>query len=153
MAAIILLTCIAISCQKNVRSATYTSPEPNESPSLIFLTFKIKGDSSQASTISLVSKKVVSGSKKNTAWIPRPNYLIVQLVSSNDQVLQSDTCEHPLIRDIEYVNDAKTFERKRVNLKEADFSVRMNLPADAQSAKVTEVREQKIITSALFRLR
>ncbi len=161
IAPILFLSLIIFSCQKNVRptaagntpsTGSSTSGEPSATSGLIFLNFKAKANGS-ASIISLISQKIVPGSKKKARSQPRTNYLVVQLVTSTDQILQSDTTDHPLIRDVEFMNDKNAFERKVVTLEEADFSVRMTYIPTAQLAKVTEVREQKIVGSTRFTLK
>jgi hypothetical protein len=135
---------------------TYEPLEPIEpnSTRLIFLSFSVQADSSGKSIIRLISKKETDGTiKGNSPIISSPTHLIVSLLNKSGIVKVEEIVEHPLHREVEFTNEKNELDRKALNLKNAEFFVRMKLPLSAERVQVTEVINDKKINSVEFAIK
>src|SRR5262245_22948285 len=109
---------------------TFQPPEAETAPpKMVFMTFSIHNDSTTKSEIKLLSKKEADGKIKGLSpTVTSPTSLTVALLDRGGQVLVEEVVEHPLYREVEYTNDRNEFERKALNLKDAEFFVRIKLP-------------------------
>ena len=151
----VLLLASLLYCCRQVQH-TYQPPESEtvEDAKAIFLSFSISADSSGKNVIELISKKVTDGAVKGkpSATIST-SYLIVSLLDKSGGVKVEEMVEHPLLREVEYTNEKNELAHKALNLKNAEFFVRLKLPSSADHVLVTEVVNQKKINSAEFPLR
>ena len=152
---IILLASLTFYCCRPVRH-TYEPLEPKETESarMIFLSFSVQADSSGKSVIQLISKKESDGTiKGKSPIVTSPTHLVVSLLDKSGTVKVEEIVEHPLLREVEYTNEKNELARKALNLKNAEFFVRMKLPSAADRIQVTEVINQKKINSSEFAIR
>lgn len=152
---ILLLASLAFYCCHSARH-TYQPLEPQatESPKMIFLSFSIQADSSGKNIISLISKKEVDGATKVKPQVTAsPNHLIISLLDKSGGTKGEEVIEHPLLREVEYTNEKNEFTSKALNLKNAEFFVRMKLPESADRVQVTEVINQKKVNQVEFPLK
>jgi len=111
----------------------------------------IESDSSEKNKITLINKKITAGSTKPAAEkIIRANHLSISLLNRNRQVLETATIEHPLFKEVEYTQDNGEFTRKTLNLKHAEFFIRIKLSHDAEWVIVDEIINQKKMNSVEF---
>lgn len=151
---IALVTCFFLyRCQPIAHS--YQPPEQAvANPKMIFLTFSIQADSVEKNKIQLIGKKEADGPiKGKSPAASSSTHLVVSLVDRAGQVLLEETIEHPLLREVEYTNDKNEFERKALNLKNAEFFVRMKLPATADRVLITEVIKEQKVNSVEFNIK
>jgi hypothetical protein len=152
---IIFLASLALDCCKPVRH-TYQPLEPKEieSTRMIFLSFTVQADSSRKSIIRLISKRETEGIiKGNPSTITSPTHLIVSLLDQSGKVTVEEKVEHPLFREVEFINEKNELARKALNLENAEFFVRMKLPLSADRVQVTEVINEKKINSVEFAIK
>ena len=122
--------------------------------SLTFLSFSVQADSSGKSIVQLISKKETDGTIKGKPPVtPPPTRLVISLLDKSGGVKVEEIVDHPLFREVEYTNEKNELSRKALNLKNAEFFVRMNLPLSADRVQVTEVINQEKINSSEFAIR
>lgn len=151
----LLIALMLVGCRPAIQH-TYQPPAASSvsNAKLIFLTFTVTTDSNGNNNVQLVSKKETDGNIKVNQQLENPlKYMIVSLLSQEHTVLEEQIVEHPLYKEVEYTNDKKEFERKALNLKEAEFFVRMKLPEAAAFVTVTEVIEKNKVNSVEFNLK
>lgn len=107
----------------------------NKTPKILFLNGEISYDSlSQEYTIELINKILSYGKIKPNpehSHIHIENQLNYRLLNKNKQVIDDYAIPNPLLKDIEYIDDNGQMGRKRLQLKQAEFSIRVQLPPTA----------------------
>ena len=151
--AALLASVLLYCCQPAQHS--YQPPQTETAPpKMVFMTFSIHNDSTGKSELKLLSKKEADGKiKGKSPAVTSPTNLTISLLDGRGKVLVEEVIEHPLYREVEYTNDKNEFERKALNLKDAEFFVRINLPLTADRALVTEVIDQKKVNSVEFNIK
>lgn len=110
-------------------------------PKLIFLNYKISEDSKGKKNIQFINKIITDGKIKSKT--PSINGvsgdLICHQLDKNLNVLQSITIKNPLVKNFEYVDDLKQFQRKKVELKEVEFSLKLKLEPNTKYFSINEI--------------
>ena len=139
----ILLSIILTSCTS---TKTTESSIPNSSENAIyFLVFKISKDSLQEkSSIELVSttKSIGKFKNDNLDHIDSENYLTFDLYEQ-DQLINTILLEHPLYKNVEYV-EGNTFATKSIELNTEEFFVRIQMKGNSNKIKVSETLKDSI---------
>ncbi|QNH61101.1 hypothetical protein [Hymenobacter sediminicola] len=146
----VLLFLALAGCQRPVSSATAalgpaaTTETTAEKPAVVFLTFRVvAAGAGQPARITLLRSQAAPGRLKATT-APTPStdadHLAVRLLDAAGQPLGTATVvEHPLRKSVEYTDEKQQLGRRVVSLPEAEFFVRLSLPAQATQVRVEEV--------------
>jgi hypothetical protein len=147
---ILLVGCISfmgiISCKKSNYTYQYQKPATieNLSSKILFLIFSATDSSNVVAKVKLKEKKMVDGQFKDvTATNQSPNRLEIKFLDSNQSNFYSTIIDHPLLRSVEYTYSSNQLNTKTAELKEAEFFVRANVPANAVLVKIIEFRNNK----------
>lgn len=129
------------SCQLSRRMESSQDHGQQQDAGVIqFLVFRISQDSvSQQNVIELISQARSEGSLKHTGDLPSDfdDYLTVEVFDRN-RLTDRLVLEHPLHKHIEYADESGKLETKNVELKSADFFVRIGLPGNSPKIRVSE---------------
>ncbi|MFZ6011502.1 MAG: hypothetical protein ACOYXT_14225 [Bacteroidota bacterium] len=142
-AAIFLLIITLGGCQRPYHYKPASEARPPASGNILFLTLKMTTDSAGNHAVNLLQKKIVAGTYKATPEIKYVAGYLLVTQWDNHQELQRQEVEHPLIKQVEFINDQNQFERKLVALKEADFFIRLQLQPAAKFIRIEEITEGK----------
>ncbi|WP_309642149.1 hypothetical protein [Flavobacterium sp.] len=92
---------------------------------IVFAVFKMTKKANQ-NTIEIISTTKSNGKMKPE--IERPidseNYLTLEIFE-NDNLVQTKRVEHPLLKNVEYLNDNNQYVSKQVDLDDAEFFIRL----------------------------
>jgi hypothetical protein len=113
--------------------------------SIYFLVFKISKDSlEEKSSIELVSTTKTIGKFKNDNLdhIDSDNFLTFELFEK-DQLVKTIVLEHPLYKNVEYV-EGNTFATKSIELNTEEFFVRIQMKGNSNKIKVSETLKDSI---------
>ncbi|WP_221390703.1 hypothetical protein [Dyadobacter sp. NIV53] len=144
----ILLLLISCSASKKP-GAGFVKPGAEPVSLLVFLNFKIsKISDSENSVIELISKKKVNG-KINIINEIQPaqytNYLTIDLLDDNDNLVSTTIIEHPLYRQVEFTaDDNKKLLSKSISLKEESFFVRVQSKSSFSKIAISESLNKSI---------
>ncbi|MCF7569035.1 hypothetical protein L3X37_11765 [Sabulilitoribacter arenilitoris] len=135
--------------QKSIQDAT--AEESN--PRLLFLNYKMSEDDNGNKTIKFINKIITEGKLKQNSYTNESVYgdLICNQLDKKSNVLQSITIKNPLVKNFEFVNDLKQFERKNVELKTAEFSLKLKLEPYTKYITINEITKNKTETKPLVK--
>lgn len=127
-----------VACAKSVHVYT-PAPVQSVHPEFIFASFSMKALSETNREIRLLELKKISGVLKSAepSFVGK-NYLTIRQVAESNAMLTALIIEHPLTKSVEYVNDAGVIDWKEIELKEAEFFVRMPVHESATYLDVVE---------------
>jgi len=146
---ILFLSCL-FSCNNNqVPSTLPAANSPNNTPQILYITLEaVKDSSSNLLQIKLVQQIVVNGTLKagnNILANTQPNNWTISVLNEQDQLLSSIIIDNPLIRELEYTNEAGQFKRKTIQLTRAEIPLRFNYNAGIKKIKVEEPENNQSI--------
>lgn len=169
---LVLLFCLLLSrCRSNLPrragppvpapvTQPETSPKATEPPQILFLILKVEADAAgDLRRVRLLEKKQVPGVvKRNTLTTVEPSagqaYLRLVVVGEGGQEQQVFYLEHPLRKNVEYLDEKQQFNRKEVLLREADLPVRIQYRPELHHLliyeKLPESPQEKIREVSLF---
>lgn len=107
---------------------------------ILFLVFKISKDSVQdKKIIKLISNTESSGKLKPQAQLAADyeNYLTIE-VFEQKRLANTIIIEHPLYKNVEYVNDQGMLETKHVELDQAEFFIRFLMTGTPTTIRISE---------------
>lgn len=135
---------IVNSCASKQNSIQNSAVEESN-PKLLFLNYKISEDDNGNKTIKFINKIITDGKLKQNSYTNEGVYgdLICQQLDKKSNVLQSITIKNPLVKNFEFVNDLKQFERKNVELKTAEFSLKLKLEPYTKYITINEITKNK----------
>lgn len=112
--------------RKSVAAHTTQNKAP-KTDSIAFLTFRMKAatDTSKA-TLALIIKRVRAGKLKKHSNLTQRNPQSLACILIRGDGKPSDTLwvDNPTNKEIEYVDESRTLQRKRVTAESADFFIR-----------------------------
>ena len=142
-ATIFFLLITLCGCQRPYQYKPTSETQLPDTGNMLFLTLKMTTDGTGKHAVDLIQKKIVPGAFKAVPQMkPVTGYLLVTQWD-NQQELQRQEVEHPLIKPVEFTNDRNEFERKLIELKEAEFFIRLQLQPAAKSIIIEEIVEGK----------
>ena len=110
---------------------------------IVFVVFKMTKNANQ-NTIAIISTTKTSGKMKPE--IERPisseNYLTLEIFE-NDKLVQTKRVEHPLHKNVEYLNDNNQYVSKQVDLDDAEFFIRLQKKAGFTKVRIWETLKDK----------
>lgn len=127
--------------QSPIKPVHAGSGEAVSRDSILFLSFKISRDSSAGiSEVELMKRKVVAGKIKKNKHIHADfkSALEMQFCDKKGNVIASQIIEHPLFKNIEYLNERNEYQMKFVVLKEAEFFIREQKASEYWQIKIRE---------------
>jgi hypothetical protein len=120
-----------------VKNETPLKSNENE---IVFLFLKISKDSdSKTNTIEFIKTVKSEGTIKNNfeKETSSENYLTLEVYNGN--VLEKTILmDHPLYKDLEYLDEKNNFQRKKVEVNSEEFSVRLQISGSNSSVKIYE---------------
>jgi hypothetical protein len=122
-----------------------TTTQEEITDKIVFMMFNIRHDSvRQKSIVTLLEQKPVAGTiKEKPQDEHRPdNYLLAE-VCRDTTVLQTIILEHPLYKQVEFINGEQQFAKKEVMLPQAEFFLRLQLRGRGLELRVSEVLHKK----------
>lgn len=137
---------LLIGCQAPKPVYTHQPPQKVEklTGELVILSFRIQEDSTSATSIELLDKHFIQGTRKGAPENSiAENQLVIKQEDIQLNVLTELSIDHPLINYVEYVNEAGEFETKLVRQREAEFFIRIELKPQTSYLRIDEIREGK----------
>jgi len=116
----------------------------NSSPNICFLTFRISKDSmSNTNKIELLNQIITEGSFKPeiqefSNWNSKLQF---ELIDQNHSIM-SVFIEHPLYKNIEYIDEHDQFKSKQLELNTAEFFIRLQWIGQNATLKISEYHNQ-----------
>ena len=135
-----LLVMLICSCGTTKDTANEVEPPtvaPAETAKIGFYNYHISKSAEQLIQVKFIDKIIVNGKLKKDGSVnsnSQKNNLKLIQKDSNNRPLDSIYIENPLSKIVEYVNDDGEFEKRTINLDQAEFSVRLQL-----NPKTTEI--------------
>lgn len=116
---------------KNSKQSFENQTEIESTPKILFLNYVIEKTLDNKRKIEFINKKIVDGKLKNIAFEPIGNAvdgdLIFSELDSKLKTINKILIKNPLVQTIEYVDDAKQFQTKTLDLDKSQFSIRLQL--------------------------
>ncbi|MDD5571475.1 MAG: hypothetical protein PHD97_10030 [Bacteroidales bacterium] len=111
---------------------------------LLFINFKITKDTLSGKTeILLLNKNTVNGTLKKNQDKNNENifndYLQCIFTNKKNDTVEVQIIEHPLIKQIEYVDSNNQLGRKNIKIKEAEFFIRITNNASIEKLTINEI--------------
>jgi hypothetical protein len=137
----LLLLEVFTSCALKKNASENTTEDIN--PKIIFLNYTISKEKYGKKNIQLINKIITDGKLKNNS----NNYLKIGSIEDlKCSQLNKDSIEiehvfikNPLSKIVEYVNDSLIFENKKLELKSAALSLRLQLNSKTKFIKISEI--------------
>lgn len=150
--AMLLVYIIVNSCASKQNSIQSASAEETN-PKLLFLNYIISQNSNGDKSVKFINKIITKGKLKHNIQSEEGTYgdLICHQLDENLNTLQSVTVKNPLNKNFEFVNDLKQFERKNVQLKSAEFSLKLKLEPYTKYVVINEITNSKIENKPLIK--
>ena len=129
-------------CVQKSRSDISNTQYPD---SICFLVFNINKDSTlNKSNINLISKIKTEGKIKseNQDNINSDNYLTIEVFEAG-KLINTITINHPLYKNIEYVDDNNELKSKYIELEKNDFFIRLQQNAASTKIRISESLKNK----------
>lgn len=121
------------------------SPEVHETlennPKLIFLNYTISKNENGEKQMGFLNKIITDGKLKNNTF-PKTGVigdLKCMQLDENTNLLQSIIIKNPLEKVLEFVNDSLTFEKRKVELKNSELALRLQLHNKTKSIVISEI--------------
>jgi hypothetical protein len=148
---LILLLIYSCGTSKN-NVSEQTSVESN--PKLIFLNYSISKDDNDKKSIQFINKIIADGKlKSNTNKYIRTGTvgdLKCSQLDKDSTEITSVIIKNPLLKLIEFVNDSLIFESKKIDLRHAPFSLRLQLHSHTKFIAINEVIDSLQNSNALI---
>ncbi|WP_396603111.1 hypothetical protein [Algibacter sp. R77976] len=120
----------------NYKKTVTTGSSINNTPKILFLNYSIENTSNGNKTIQFINKKIVDGKLKNNSLQPietgTEDDLILTVLDKKSKTLNHILIKNPLIKRIEYIDDAKNFKTKTIKSDKGQFSIRLQLKSNAK---------------------
>ena len=115
-------------CNVHKGSAT-TESIVASNPKIIFINYSIKKTSNGVISISLINQIETDGRIKKVQTVKNGEKgdLIYAQIDKNNNILQTEIIKNPFIKVIEYVDETKSLQKKRMDLNSAQLSIRLQL--------------------------
>ena len=127
---LLVLLPVFLGC-KNSKQSFENQTEIESTPKILFLNYAIEKTLDNKRKIEFINKKIVDGKLKNIAFEPIGNAvdgdLIFSELDSKLKTINKILIKNPLVQTIEYVDDAKQFQTKTLDLDKSQFSIRLQL--------------------------
>lgn len=130
-----------------------TAEKGDEEPQIIFLNYSIKRNAAGSPEIRFINKIVADGKlKKNSPEnqsLENGDLICVEL-DDNSQPIKRINIPNPLSRVVEYVDESGELAKKTIELDSAQFSVRMQLDANAEAIAIEQINASGVSSSNLI---
>lgn len=125
----------------------------DEVPQIIFLNYSIKRNAAGSPEIRFLNKIVTDGKLKRNIPENEPlengDLKCIEL-DDNAQPIKSINISNPLNIIVEYVDESGALSKKRIELDSAQFSVRMQLDANAEAIAIEQINASGVSSSNLI---
>ena len=146
---ILFLSCLFSCNNKQVPSTLPGPASANNTPQILYITLEaVKDSSNNLIQIKLVQQIVVKGTLKSGNHIlanTQPNNWTIRLLNEQDQLLSTIIIANPLMRELEYTDEAGQFKRKTIQLSRAEIPLRFNYHAGIKKIMVDETGNDQSI--------
>ena len=130
-----------------------TAEKGDEGPQIIFLNYSIKRNAAGSPEIRFINKIVADGKlKKNSPEnqsLENGDLICIEL-DDNSQPIKRINISNPLSRIVEYVDESGALAKKTIELDSAQFSVRMQLDANAEAIAIEQINGSGVSSSNLI---
>ncbi len=124
-------------------------------PKIIFLNYSIKKTLDGNRTIRFINKKIVEGKLKNhhNRFLKTGTSEDLQLfqLDKKSNTLQSIIIKNPLAKTIEYVDESKSLQTKKIDLDSTPFSLRLQLRPNTKYISIHPISYSKNQTAPLIK--
>jgi hypothetical protein len=152
----VVLAIIFSSCaskQKTIANSTTIET----SPKLIFLNYSIEKYSNGSKNIQFINKIIADGKlKKNSnKYIDEGVFgdLKCNQLDKNSNILQSVIIKNPLIKFIEYVDESKNFQTKKIKLEKTGFSLKLKLESNTKYITISDISQSEKPIKPLIKIK
>ncbi len=139
---ILFLSCLFSCNNKQVPPTLHAPASPNNPPQILYITLEaVKDSASNLLQIKFIQQIVVNGALKTGNNIPantQSNSWTISMLNEQDQLLSSVIIANPLIRELEYTDEAGQFKRKTIQVTRAEIPLRFNYNTGIKKIKVEE---------------
>ncbi|MDO7170771.1 hypothetical protein [Mariniflexile sp. AS56] len=142
--ALLLLIALQFSCASKKQVVEVVTND-DAHPRLVFLNYSISKDINGKKNMQFINKTITDGKLRNT-----PNkHLKIGLIGDlkciqldeNSTEITSLTLKNPLSKHIEFINDSLIFENKKIDLKSAPLSLRLQLHSKTKFIAINEITD------------
>ncbi|WP_308993838.1 hypothetical protein QLS71_010145 [Mariniflexile litorale] len=149
---LLLLIALHISCasKKNIIIETINE---DIHPKLVFLNYSISKDKNNKKSIQFINQIVTDGklkSIKNNIKLGAIGDLKCLQLDKDSTEITSITIQNPLSKHIEFINDSLIFENKKIDLKSAPLSLRLQLHYKTKFIAINEIIDSLQNSTALI---
>ena len=136
---VLTILCFFSACGIKKSMVSPQSSIENE-PKIIFLNYNIKKTSNGNKRIQFINKVIADGKLKNT----KPNEegvqgdLVCLQLDKKSNILQRSIVKNPLIKNIEFLDESKSFQRKEIDLDSTQFSIRLQLKPNTKHISIID---------------
>ncbi|MEN3322838.1 hypothetical protein VP395_03805 [Mariniflexile soesokkakense] len=148
---LLLLLALHISCASK-KNIVIENINKDSLPKLVFLNYTISRNDSGEKNIQFINKKITDGKLKNNNYIKIgeiEDLKCLQLDKDSTEIT-SVTIKNPLSKIIEFVNDSLIFEKKKTDLQNAPFTIRLQLHSQTKFIAINEVTDSLQNTKTLI---
>lgn len=140
---IFLLSFILILCCASQQVVTHVT-EIDEKPKLLFLNYNIVKIDDTKKIISLINQKTIEGrlkGKTNPEFKGILGDLECSILDSGSNEIEKMSIKNPLVEIVEFINDLGNFEKRKIDLDSAQFSIRLQLPPKSKYIVIRELTQ------------
>ncbi|MFD0861309.1 hypothetical protein ACFQ1M_03750 [Sungkyunkwania multivorans] len=152
---LVFLSLLSCSSSKTPIERTEIEKSTTTVDQLAFLTFRaIQNTGNNEVTIKLLAKKFSEGSakeRKGPLSSPSADRFIFSLFDEDNHPTSQYITQNPLLKDVEYLNDNKEFEKRRVLLDSTDLTIRLFAKKGTKFVTVKRVLANSKDTISLYR--
>lgn len=150
--ALFLLSGMLLSCKSSHYDYSYTTNDDSteKAPEILFATFIVQHVDS-TTTIELKDTRITQGNLKNQpANSHATDRVYVAQLRDDKTEISGFYVDHPLRKNIEYINERDELTTKYIELAEAEFFVRVPMAENCRFLRLDEVRGARVVNSFVF---
>lgn len=146
---VLLEACKPVSYQYTYQESAQTN-EQAALPQILFMSFTMRKDSSE-SVVTMLEKKILKGVLKSDpeSSMADDRLYVVQLTKERT-TLSGYYLDHPLRKNMEYINEQQEYKTRWVELEEAEFFIRVALDPACAYIVLYEMKGMEVEKSFLF---
>ncbi|MDO5972120.1 hypothetical protein Q4Q35_20160 [Flavivirga aquimarina] len=126
-----------------------------KNPQIIFLNYAIEKTPDGNRIVRFISKKIVEGRLKNHNKNSKEAYisgdLICYQLDKKSKKIYSTIIKNPLTKTIEFVDESKSFQMKKMDLDSAQFSLRLQLKPNTKYISIHSINDPKKKSKSLIK--
>ncbi|GAA3636794.1 hypothetical protein GCM10022397_23010 [Flavivirga jejuensis] len=144
-----------LGCASKQSLLTTHTDKTETTPKIVFLNYTIKKIPNGDRTIRFINKIETEGKLKNhnnkSLETSLPGDLQLFQLDKKSNIIQSIIIENPLAKTIEYMDESKSFQSRRVDLDSTQFSLKLQLKPNTKYISIHSINKSKSKTKPLIK--